>query len=89
MTFDILRRIVEDYFGYNVLVVENITDVDDKIILRARQVRCAFLFLLGKKVGGLFRMSVRNLWGGGRDCSCRLCFACELVNAMRGRAKQG
>ena len=37
LTFDILRRIIEDYFGYNVLYHSNITDIDDKIILRARQ----------------------------------------------------
>ncbi|KAI9890305.1 MAG: hypothetical protein M1814_004215 [Vezdaea aestivalis] len=34
---DILRRILQDYFGFNVRFVMNITDVDDKIILRARQ----------------------------------------------------
>jgi hypothetical protein len=37
VTFDILRRVMEDYFGYNVLFVMNVTDVDDKIILRARR----------------------------------------------------
>ncbi|XP_012280129.1 cysteine--tRNA ligase, cytoplasmic [Orussus abietinus] len=35
--FDILRRILNDYFGYDVLYVMNITDIDDKIIKRARQ----------------------------------------------------
>eukprot|EP00298_Acanthocystis_sp_HF-20_P015975 c21337_g2_i1.p1 GENE.c21337_g2_i1~~c21337_g2_i1.p1 ORF type:complete len:1000 (-),score=490.61 c21337_g2_i1:49-3048(-) len=37
LTFDILRRITEDYFGYEVLYQINITDIDDKIILRARR----------------------------------------------------
>jgi cysteinyl-tRNA synthetase len=37
VTFDILRRVMEDYFGYNILFVMNVTDVDDKIILRARR----------------------------------------------------
>ncbi|KAG0304529.1 hypothetical protein BGZ98_005415 [Dissophora globulifera] len=37
VTLDILHRVVEDYFGYNVLFVENVTDIDDKIIKRARQ----------------------------------------------------
>ena len=37
LTFDILRRVVEDYFGYSVLYQMNITDIDDKIILRARR----------------------------------------------------
>jgi len=37
LTFDIMRRIMSDYFNYNVLYQINITDIDDKIILRARQ----------------------------------------------------
>lgn len=37
ITFDILRRVLSDYFGYDVLYVLNITDIDDKIIKRARQ----------------------------------------------------
>ncbi|KAG8826237.1 hypothetical protein FRC19_009470 [Serendipita sp. 401] len=36
VTQDILRRIMEDYFGYDVHLVMNITDIDDKIIIRAR-----------------------------------------------------
>ncbi|KAJ4346405.1 cysteinyl-tRNA synthetase [Didymosphaeria variabile] len=34
---DILRRIMNDYFGFDVQFVQNITDIDDKIILRGRQ----------------------------------------------------
>lgn len=37
VSFDILRRILSDYFGYDVTYVMNITDIDDKIIKRARQ----------------------------------------------------
>lgn len=37
VTFDIIRRILEDYFHYQVFSVMNITDVDDKIILKARR----------------------------------------------------
>ncbi|CAG8532574.1 10507_t:CDS:10, partial [Ambispora leptoticha] len=37
VTIDYLRRILNDYFNYDVLFVMNITDIDDKIILRARQ----------------------------------------------------
>ncbi|KAJ4473883.1 tRNA synthetases class I (C) catalytic domain-containing protein [Lentinula aciculospora] len=37
VTQDVLRRIMEDYFGYDVHFVMNITDIDDKIIKRARQ----------------------------------------------------
>lgn len=34
---DVVRRIVKDYFDFNVRFVMNITDIDDKIILRGRQ----------------------------------------------------
>ncbi|CAE6356997.1 unnamed protein product [Rhizoctonia solani] len=37
LTQDIIRRILTDYFGYDVHFVMNITDIDDKIIIRARQ----------------------------------------------------
>jgi cysteinyl-tRNA synthetase len=36
LTFDIIRRIMEDYFGYAIEYQMNITDIDDKIIKRAR-----------------------------------------------------
>lgn len=37
ISFDILRRVLADYFGYQIHFVMNITDIDDKIIRRARQ----------------------------------------------------
>ncbi|XP_023315626.1 cysteine--tRNA ligase, cytoplasmic isoform X2 [Trichogramma pretiosum] len=37
ISFDIMRRILQEYFNYDVLYVMNITDIDDKIIKRARQ----------------------------------------------------
>lgn len=37
LSFDIIRRILEDYFSYDVQVCMNITDIDDKIIIRARK----------------------------------------------------
>ena len=37
VSFDVIRRIMSDHFGYNVFCVMNITDVDDKIILKARK----------------------------------------------------
>lgn len=37
ISFDILRRVLSSYFGYNILYVMNITDIDDKIIKKARQ----------------------------------------------------
>lgn len=37
VTNDILRRILQDYFHYDIHFVMNITDIDDKIIIGARQ----------------------------------------------------
>ncbi|KAF2877992.1 tRNA synthetases class I (C) catalytic domain-containing protein [Massariosphaeria phaeospora] len=37
VSIDILRRIMNDYFNFKVKFVMNLTDVDDKIILRGRQ----------------------------------------------------
>ncbi|CAK9300466.1 unnamed protein product, partial [Gordionus sp. m RMFG-2023] len=37
ISFDIIRRVLESYFNYNIMYVMNITDIDDKIIKRARQ----------------------------------------------------
>ncbi|XP_027681201.1 cysteine--tRNA ligase, cytoplasmic isoform X1 [Chelonia mydas] len=37
ISFDILRRVLRDYFKYDVIYCINITDIDDKIIKRARQ----------------------------------------------------
>ena len=33
---DVIRRVLTDYFGYDVLFVMGVTDVDDKIIQRGR-----------------------------------------------------
>lgn len=32
-----MRRVLSDYFNYDILYVMNVTDIDDKIIKRARQ----------------------------------------------------
>ncbi|XP_032494714.1 cysteine--tRNA ligase, cytoplasmic isoform X1 [Phocoena sinus] len=37
ISFDILRRVLRDYFKFDVFYCMNITDIDDKIIKRARQ----------------------------------------------------
>lgn len=37
IAFDIIRRILANYFRYDVFLCMNITDIDDKIIRRARQ----------------------------------------------------
>jgi len=35
VNFDVLRRVMTDYFRYDVRFVMNVTDIDDKIIMRA------------------------------------------------------
>lgn len=55
VTFDILRRVMEDYFGYNILFVMNVTDVDDKIILRARRNHLLEQFRKGSGDAGAVR----------------------------------
>lgn len=35
--FDVIRRVLEDYFGYDVIVQMNVTDIDDKIIKRSNE----------------------------------------------------
>lgn len=37
VTMDIIRRLMTDYFKYDVFYVMNITDLDDKIIIRSRR----------------------------------------------------
>ncbi|KAL0213511.1 hypothetical protein RCL1_007137 [Eukaryota sp. TZLM3-RCL] len=39
---DIIRRVIEDYFRIPVSVVMNVTDIDDKIILKARDTGASF-----------------------------------------------
>ena len=39
---DMLRRVLENYFGYDVQQVMNITDIDDKIIIRSNELKEEF-----------------------------------------------
>lgn len=48
LSFDIIRRILKDYFRYDISFVMNITDIDDKIILRAREQGIPFTQLTRK-----------------------------------------
>ncbi|MCP9257474.1 Cysteine--tRNA ligase, cytoplasmic [Dirofilaria immitis] len=48
LSFDILRRVLQDYFGYDIQYIMNITDIDDKIIKRARQLYLLENYLSGK-----------------------------------------
>jgi len=37
MQSDIIYRLMTDYFGYDVKMCMNITDIDDKIIIRSNE----------------------------------------------------
>jgi hypothetical protein len=39
ISFDILRRVLQDYFGYTVEYVMNITDLDDKVSLSPQSLK--------------------------------------------------
>ncbi|XP_013786012.1 cysteine--tRNA ligase, cytoplasmic-like isoform X1 [Limulus polyphemus] len=49
ISFDIMRRILAQYFHYDVFYVMNITDIDDKIIKRARQNHLWYQYLEEKQ----------------------------------------
>ena len=40
--FDVIHRILTDYFGYNVFLAMNITDIDDKIINKSIEAKKDF-----------------------------------------------
>ncbi|KAL5528718.1 CYR1_2 [Sanghuangporus sanghuang] len=50
VTQDIIRRILTDYFGYDVHFVMNITDIDDKIIRRSRETHLLEKFRAGSNL---------------------------------------
>ena len=48
LSLDIIARIVRDFLGYNVLLCQNVTDVDDKIIIRSSERGIPFRELASK-----------------------------------------
>ena len=37
VSLDVVRRIMKDYLGYNIILCQNVTDIDDKIIMRSSE----------------------------------------------------
>jgi len=60
VSFDILKRIMTDYFGYNVKLVMNITDIDDKIIRKANEQNISFEEI-SRKYEGEFLEDMKRL----------------------------
>ena len=44
VSFDIIRKILKNYFGYNVFYQINITDIDDKVCTLGLNVTCITLY---------------------------------------------
>ncbi|EME32533.1 Cysteine--tRNA ligase [Galdieria sulphuraria] len=55
VTFDIIRRILEDYFHFRVFLALGITDIDDKIIHKARENQTTVLDITSKYTKQFFR----------------------------------
>ena len=34
---DVLRRVMRDVCGYNLILIQNVTDIDDKIIVKSKE----------------------------------------------------
>ena len=72
VTQDILRRIVSDYFGYDVHFVMNITDIDDKVLSSPSSPPAVMLVKTLKPNHALVRsLSHRSSYGPGRAIWCR------------------
>lgn len=48
VSLDYIRRILKDYLGYNIVLCQNITDIDDKIIIRSSERSMPFRELASK-----------------------------------------
>lgn len=64
ISFDIMRRVMEDYFGYKVNMCMNVTDIDDKIITRANE--------LGIPFNQLSRFWENDFFNNMKDLNCKL-----------------
>ena len=52
VNFDVLRRVMSDYFRYDVRFVMNVTDIDDKIVMRAHLRRSQAALAAADAAGG-------------------------------------
>jgi cysteinyl-tRNA synthetase len=39
LSFDMIKKVLRDYFGYDVVLCENVTDIDDKIIIKSNEAK--------------------------------------------------
>ena len=79
VSFDIIRRIMADYFGYNIQHVMNVTDIDDKIIRKAANDGVDFREI-ARKYENEFMDDMRRLNVDLPDCITRVSeFVPEIV----------
>lgn len=48
VSLDVIKRITKDFLGYNVIMCQNVTDIDDKIIIRSSERKMPFTELTTK-----------------------------------------
>lgn len=89
VSFDIIRRIMTDYFGLNVKLVMNITDIDDKIIRKAIEAKVDFQEI-ARKYETEFLDDMRRLNVSLPDSITRVSeFVPEIVEFIEGIIKNG
>ena len=66
LSIDVLQRILEEYFGYSVFSVMNVTDIDDKIILKGKLPLSFFLNPPSRFINQLTHHRHLSLFDGGK-----------------------
>ncbi|CAF1167383.1 unnamed protein product [Adineta ricciae] len=80
ISFDIIRRVMSDYFGYDVFFCMNVTDIDDKIIKRARE---KYLFKKYMEDGSLSLEKIHE------DCQSAFKHVKDVRSRENDKDKQG
>eukprot|EP00921_Rhytidocystis_pertsovi_P012567 GHVQ01020462.1.p1 GENE.GHVQ01020462.1~~GHVQ01020462.1.p1 ORF type:complete len:898 (-),score=145.58 GHVQ01020462.1:766-3459(-) len=89
VTFDVIRRIMQSYFGYDVNMIMNVTDIDDKIIQRANEQGTDFT-ALAKKWEQVFWDDMRSLNCLLPDCITRVSeYVDEIITFIQGIIDRG
>jgi cysteinyl-tRNA synthetase len=88
VNFDVLRRVMMEYFGYDVRFVMNVTDIDDKIIMRAHTRRAEAVVKAARETGetrlGAETLAVEKLLAeGGKPLGALDSATRTLANAVK------
>src|SRR3989338_2805363 len=86
--FDVIRRYLK-YRGFNVKFVRNITDIDDKIINRAREIKMDWKELVGKYIA-LYKKDLEILGIQEGDCEpCATENIADMIEHIEGLVNKG